>query len=319
MLAIMTPRRRSGLVAACASRAWPSLAPSAQAKKRRRPPAPPAAPLERIRATGHVQAGYRIDARPFSYREAGRPTGYSIELCQGVAETVKSELNLPGAQSGLGARSRWTNGSRPCSRHQVDLLCGSMSVTLERRKQVDFSSPIFPGGVGVAVRSDAPATAAQHPGRKGADLPADLAGGGAQHPAGADVRRGLGTTGEQWLSSAANDFQVDAASGRCRDYDAGVKAVLDGKAARSSAERAILLDACARNRVRRDLTVIDRQFTYEPLALARRARRRRLPAAGGPDPEPVLRVRQVRGAYTKWFGKPDETAKNFFRWNALPE
>jgi len=24
-------------------------------------------------------------------------------------------------------------------------------------------------------------------------------------------------------------------------------------------------------------------------------------------------------SYTKWFGKPDETAKNFFRWNALPE
>ena len=41
--------------------------------------------------------------------------------------------------------------------HQVDLLCGAESATLERRKHVDFSIPFFPGGVGVAIRKDASA------------------------------------------------------------------------------------------------------------------------------------------------------------------
>ena len=70
-----------------------------QAKKKAAPPsAPPAAAtLERVRATGALKLGYRIDAQPFSYQESGRPVGYSIDLCQGVAESVE-ELNLPGSE-----------------------------------------------------------------------------------------------------------------------------------------------------------------------------------------------------------------------------
>ena len=47
-------------------------------------------------AAGKLTLGYRADARPFSYRdEAGKPAGYSVALCQKIAEQVKTELGLP--------------------------------------------------------------------------------------------------------------------------------------------------------------------------------------------------------------------------------
>ena len=51
--------------------------------------------LDRIRESGKVTLGYRADARPFSYQdESGKPAGYSIELCQAIADGAKTDLGL---------------------------------------------------------------------------------------------------------------------------------------------------------------------------------------------------------------------------------
>ena len=104
--------------------------------------------LARIRETGTIKLGYRTDARPFSFDSAGGPVGYSVDLCQRVPDAVKQELGL----SSL--KVEWVpvtveDRISAVQEHRVDLLCGSTSVTLGRRKEVDFSVPIFPGGVGV--------------------------------------------------------------------------------------------------------------------------------------------------------------------------
>ena len=52
------------------------------------------------------------------------------------------------------------NQLQAVEQHEVDALCAAVTVTLERREQVDFSLPIFPGGVGVVVRSDSPSACA---------------------------------------------------------------------------------------------------------------------------------------------------------------
>ena len=52
--------------------------------------------LERIRASETIRFGYVEGARPYSYRSAsGAPAGYSVELCQHIAESVKNALALP--------------------------------------------------------------------------------------------------------------------------------------------------------------------------------------------------------------------------------
>src|SRR5262249_23377204 len=59
-------------------------------------PAAAAGTLDRIRQAGKIELGFREDARPFSYKdEAGKAAGYSIALCEKIADDVKTELGLP--------------------------------------------------------------------------------------------------------------------------------------------------------------------------------------------------------------------------------
>jgi putrescine:ornithine antiporter len=52
--------------------------------------------LDRVKQSGKLTLGYRTDAPPFSYRdESGSAAGYSVALCQKIAEQVKADLKLP--------------------------------------------------------------------------------------------------------------------------------------------------------------------------------------------------------------------------------
>jgi ABC-type amino acid transport substrate-binding protein len=127
------------------------------------------------------------------------------------------------------------------------------------------------------------------------------------------------TTSERWLAGRIDKFQLTARVVPVDGYDAGVRRVLDRSTDVFFAERAILLDVVRRSPSARDLTVLDRQFTYEPIVLA---------FARGDEDFRVF----VDGAlsrlfesgepgdfYARWFGKPDENTRTFFRWIALPE
>ena len=127
------------------------------AKKTTTPAAKPAAlTLDRVKSSGTLKLGYRTDARPFSFKDAtGNPAGYSVDLCRAIGESVKGQLG----QADL--KVEWVpitaeNQLQVVTQHEVDVSCAAVTVTLKRREQVDFSLPIFPGGVGVVVRSDSP-------------------------------------------------------------------------------------------------------------------------------------------------------------------
>jgi polar amino acid transport system substrate-binding protein len=84
-------------------------------------------------------------------------------------------------------------------------------------------------------------------------------------------------------------------------------------------ERAILLDAARRRSPSRDLVVLDRLFTFEPLALTleRDDSEFRLLVDGALSR--IYRSGEIGELYTQSFGEPDESAIAFFRWNTLPE
>ena len=59
--------------------------------------------LKKIRDSGNVTIGYREASFPFSFvRQGGAPTGYSIDLCLGIVDEIKRELN--GAPVAIGYR-----------------------------------------------------------------------------------------------------------------------------------------------------------------------------------------------------------------------
>jgi ABC-type amino acid transport substrate-binding protein len=275
--------------------------------------------LARVKETGVIRLGYRTNARPFSFKdEGGMPAGYSVDLCQRIPEAVKQQLNLTSLKVDwvpVAVEDQLT----AVKEHQVDVLCGSMSMTLGRRKDVDFSIPIFPGGVGVVTRTDAP-----H------ELRNILAGKAQDYtPKWRAVALNIlreqifgiipGTTAEEWAKRRAKELDVRSRLDPVQSYQDGVQAVLDRKVSAFFGERAILLDAASHNPSSKKLLVIDRLFTYEPLALALERTDDDFRLLVDQTLSQLYGTKEFVDAYTKWFAEPDQTAMDFFRWNTLPQ
>lgn len=276
-----------------------------------------AATLDRVKETGKLNLGYRADAQPFSYKDAsGNADGYAVQLCKDVADKLKADLgvsNLTMEWVPVTAEDQF----RAIQEGKIDLLCGGAE-TLSSRKDADFSVPIFPGGIGALLRADA-----------SIGLKEVLAG----RPPSGPLWRGYpaqviekqifsvvaGTPAEKWVKDRLDQLQVNAEVVTVEGYDAGVQSVLDRRSSVFFADRSILLDAAKRNASASQLVVLDRQFTYAPIALAverndadfRLAVDRALSQLFGS--EEFLRL------YEKWFGKPGPDTDMFFRLSALPE
>lgn len=276
-----------------------------------------AATLDRVKTAGKLLLAYEIDARPFSYQDdGGKPAGYSVELCMRVAEAVKAELQLPALAV------EWVPikvEDRLTAMRKADLLCGADSVTLTRRKAFGFSLPIFAGGIGAILRADAPSP-----------LQEILAQG---KPSTRPLWRGYpvrtvlgektfsvvsGTTSEKWLATRLDTFQLATKVVPVKTYADGIQAVLDGSSDVFFGDLPILLEAEKRSPSSADLIVLDRHFTYEPLAL---------PMERGDEDFRLLvdkvlseyyRSEEFRTFYASWFGEPDESTLTFFRQTALP-
>ena len=98
--------------------------------------------LDKIRQSGKIALGYRADAQPFSYRdESGNAAGYSVALCQAIADGLKADLKLANLSV------EWVpvtidDRFSAVERGKVDLFCGADTETMSRRKEVSFSLPI---------------------------------------------------------------------------------------------------------------------------------------------------------------------------------
>ncbi|MGH7586813.1 MAG: amino acid ABC transporter substrate-binding protein [Gemmatimonadales bacterium] len=294
--------------------------PSELRGQRQQAPQPaPTGALQRAQQSGPLRFGYRADARPFSFRDAsGNPAGYSVALCGKVADAVKADLRLASVNVEwvpVTAEDRFD----AVRQGRVDLLCDASTPTLGRREAVSFSIPIFPGGVGALVRTDAPRRLKDIlSGRQPATQPNWRASSIRllQAQAFAVV---TGTTAETWLGGRIREFRLASKVVPVADYDTGVRQVLDRKAAVFFGDRAILAEAASRSESEGKLMVLDRLFTHEPVALA---------LARGDEDFRLLVDRTLSHVYTggdlgptyrEWFGEPPEIVKTWFRWNTLAD
>jgi ABC-type amino acid transport substrate-binding protein len=274
--------------------------------------------LDRIRESGKLTLGYRTDARPFSYMDpSGNATGYAIALCEAVSNAVKAESGVPS----LGVQ--WvpvTVEDRFASVRdsKVDLLCGPDAETLELRKDVSFSLPVFQGGIGALVRADAPLP-----------LREILSG---QPPSGPTWRGSparileqktfsavAGTRSEGWLKEKAQELKIAANLTTVDSYEAGVSGVLDRTADVFFADRAILMGAVQENPSGDELMVVERLFTSEPIALALGRNDDNFRLVVDRALSKLYASPEFEALYLKWFGEPDDATKAFFRMNTLPE
>src|SRR5215475_1485416 len=176
--------------------------------------------LDRARESGTFKIGYRTDAPPFSYNSAiGEPAGYIVDLCREVAASAKQELGLKDLKVEyvtVTAEDRFD----AVASGRVDLLCEATTVTLARRKLVDFSLMTFIDGASVMVRSDGPQSFKALAGHK--------------------IGVHAGTTTEDELRRTLAKLKVDAQMVSVADHAEGVKRLESGELAAYFADRAIL-------------------------------------------------------------------------------
>ena len=201
--------------------------------------------LERVAETNTLRIGYRDDTPPFSSEpEPGRRIGYSLELCRAVADAVRFELKLRALviqYVPVLAENRFEmmeNG-------EIDLLCGSTTVTLSRRARVDFSLPTFVDGAGVMVRS-----------ADGIAVLADLA----------DLRLAVtaGTTTEEALRASFPDADISTVT----YHQDGVTGLLARSIDAYFADRTVLHFLRLSVPEANELQIADEYLTVEPFALA---------------------------------------------------
>jgi putrescine:ornithine antiporter len=279
----------------------------------------PADALARVRQSGTLRLGYYANARPFSYQdEAGKPVGYTVALCEEVAKDLKTELGLPSLALEF-VQVTAADRFDAVQQGRVDLLCGPSVETLARRKEISFSIPIFPGGLGALLRADAPAQIRDVlNGREPPYRPLWRAS------IGLGLRKRTfsavtGTTGLSWLTGKLAEFKIDAGIVPVGSHEAGVQAVLNRTSDVLFGERSILLDEKKRNPSAGHLVVLDRLFTYEPFALALVRDDDGLRLVVDRTLSRLIRSGEIQILYRTFFGEPDESTLTFFRLSAVPE
>jgi putrescine:ornithine antiporter len=273
--------------------------------------------LARIRQSGTVNLGYTSNAQPFSYRDkTGQVTGYTVALCQKIAEQIRIELGL------AALKTNWV-AVRPEDRlgatrdHRIDLMCGDAD-TLTARQGMSFSIPVYPGGIGALLRSDA-----------SAGLKEVLSGVGPSHPLWRAAPAQLlsrqtfsviaDSPAQRWLGARLGQFEVTASVVTVPDVQSGMRRVLDRQSNVFFAERSLLLAVASSSPASSDLTVLKRHFTYLPVAIGMARDDDNLRLMVDRTLSQLFSSSAFPAMYARWFGEPDTDTLNFFRLSALPE
>lgn len=260
--------------------------------------------LDKLRTSGSLKLGYRIDAPPFSYRNnVGEAAGYSVALCRAVASALKDTLPLASLTIeyvAVTAENRFAS----VQDGSVDLLCGATTATLSRRKLVDFSIPTFIDGAGVLLLQNGPRSFTELEGRK------------------VGVRSG--TTTETALRNTVRELGITIETVPVDDHREGLARLLDGEIAGYFADRAILFyntlalpEADAQR-----LFLSDRQFTYEPYALAMRRGDTEFRLAVDTALSRMYRTGVIADIFSAAFGsraRPSKDLQALYRIAPLPE
>lgn len=259
--------------------------------------------LDKIKKSGIIALGHREASIPFSYLGDNRqPVGYSVELCQRVAESVKRQLGL--AQLNI----KWVqvvpeNRMEKLISGEIDLECGSTTNTLSRQEQVAFSLLTFADGGSLMMK-------------QGSTLK------GLADMGGRTIGVVPGTTTERTLRDALSRHKVKAKTVLLKDHADGVVAVMQGKVDAYASDRVILFGLVLGSGNQKNLRLTEELFSYEPYALMMRKDDPAFRLAVSRELARLYRSEEIYAIYDRWlgvFGTPGPLLKSLYFLNGLPE
>lgn len=276
-----------------------------------------ASTLERVRANNTFTLGYLPNFAPFSVQAGDTASGYAIDLCLKIADKVKSELGLPGLQiryqpvAAADEMSAVSSGT-------VDILCTPTPPTLERRKTVSYSVPIYTAGLSAVVRREAP------------EALLNVLNGKVAHTGPtwrATVNRGLtnqtfaataGGVTEAWIRQQMRLLGVVETLVTVENIDAGLKLVAEGKADVFFAERMMLTNLLSKDDTTGNLVLLERIFEYAPTAMALDRNDENFRLLVDTTLSEMYQSGEIEQAYKNYLGGVSDTTRKLFKVYAIP-
>jgi len=240
--------------------------------------------LDKIRKSGVITLGYIDGAAPFSYADGnGQPQGYSIELCNAVADGVAAQLKRQNL------KVRWVKLTiqdriDAVRTGKVDLECSTTTWTLSRQQLVDFSLVTFVDGGSMLVRSDADiARVADFDGKRIAVI--------------------SGTTTERALRDALQRGTVKAELVSIKTRDEGLALLREGQVQGLASDRTALIGVVVMSgRGGGQFKLLDQDFSIEQYALMLRRNDADFRLAVNRVLARVYRSGEIEKIYGRWLG-----------------
>ena len=259
--------------------------------------------LKKIKDSGTITIGYREQSLPFSFRgDDGKPTGYSIDLCQRIVTGVQQQLKLPKLDVKWVAVTVDTripavvNGT-------IDLECGSTTTSLSRQEQVDFSHMTFVDGGSLLVKLGSNLATLQDLGGKKIGV----------------IR---GTTTEGAIRTVLQKAQVTAEIVSVTDHRGGLAALESGSIDAYASDRVILIGLAATAKDPAQFAVAEQYLSYEPYGFMLRRGDAPFRLAVNRVLSSLYRSGEIVQIYSHWFGKlgpPPKILVAMYALYALPE
>ena len=259
--------------------------------------------LKKIKDSGTIVIGYREQSLPFSFRgDDGKPTGYSIDLCQRIVTGIQQQLKLPKLDVkwvAVTVDSRITavvNGT-------IDLECGSTTSSLSRQEQVDFSNMTFVDGASLLVKTTSNfATFQDLGGKKIGIIP--------------------GTTTDGALRTVLQKTSVTAQIVPVTDHLGGLAALESGSIDAYASDRVILIGLASTAKEPGQYAIAERYLSYEPYGFMMRRGDAPFRLAVNRVLSSLYRSGEIVQIYGRWFGKlgpPPKILVAMYALYALPE
>lgn len=273
--------------------------------------------LERIQARNTITLGYVPDFAPFSTQEGDKASGYAMELCLGIVDKVRQALSLPALQ----VRYQPVTLSEQIgavTAGKVDIVCTPTPATLERRRTVSFSIPVYTAGLSAVVRKNAPGGLLRV-------LKGEVAKTGPTWRA--DINRGLanvtyatlaGGVTEQWIHQKLQTLGLDANLITVEDTAAGIQGVADGKADVFFADRMRLKHDLANDKAANNLALLERIFDYSPTSMVIERGDENWRLLVDSALSDMYRSGKIKQAYDQYLGGADEANQLLFQIYTLP-
>ncbi len=258
--------------------------------------------LAKVKQSGVLKLGYRENSMPFSFIAGdSKPRGYSIDLCQIVANDVAKQLGMPNLEVrwvAVTAQSRF----EALKNGMIDLECGNSTQTLSRRADFDFSVMTFVDGASLLFRKgEKPTTLEQIKGQRVAVV--------------------AGTTTEKVFDTLVAAEKIGIRLLKVADHDAALRALQDRTATAYAADRTVLVTTAIVRGEGQSFEISDNQFTFEPYGLMMR-RDAEFRLAVDRALSRIYRNGDIGPILQRWFeplGEPGEVLRAMFLLNGLPD